>query len=65
MWPKLKAAASTLPHDLTIMADEALGGGRVGPCRDPGFFLSKHCRNELAPFDVLIEPPDGLPTLSL
>jgi hypothetical protein len=29
------------------------------------FFLSKYCRNQLAPFDVLVEPPDGLPTLSL
>ena len=28
------------------------------------FVLSKSCRNQLAPFDVLVEPVDGLPTLS-
>jgi hypothetical protein len=29
------------------------------------FVLSKSCRNQLAPFDVLVEPVDGLPTLSI
>jgi hypothetical protein len=28
-------------------------------------FFFEVCRNQLAPFDVLVEPPDGLPTLSL
>jgi len=27
------------------------------------FFLSKQCRNQLAPFDVLVEALVGLPTL--
>jgi hypothetical protein len=29
------------------------------------FVLPKYCRNRLAPFDVMVEPTDGLPTLSL
>jgi hypothetical protein len=29
------------------------------------FLLSKKCRNQLAPFDALVEPSDRLPTLSL
>jgi hypothetical protein len=46
---------SRVPHNLTASpAAEMM----------QSFFLSKQCRNQLAPFDVLIEPPGGLPTLS-